>query len=256
MVNNKSYNFLKSLPGKLNLFYKKKSIKKITLTNKSSLKSQFDPVTNLDKSFETFIRKLIGKKFPDHSIIGEEFNNKISHSDYKWVIDPIDGTRAFIIGLPTWSNLIGLSFMNEPLYGLANFPELDKFYINDQKKSYVFIKKKKYILKSSGNKDIKKIKGVYNLNNKLGKKIKNKLGGLLKQGTFDALNYCLLAEGKLDVVIEANLKPFDILPLIPILKKSGAVITTWKNDKAENAGNIIASSNKILHNKIIKLFKT
>ena len=65
-----------------------------------------------------------------------------------------------------------------------------------------------------------------------------------------------MAEGKLDVVIEANLKPFDILPLIPILKKSGAVITTWKNDKAENAGNIIASSNKILHNKIIKLFKT
>ena len=74
MLNNKSYNFLKSLPEKLNLFYKKKSIKKITLTNKSSLKSQFDPVTNLDKSFETFIRKLISKKFPDHSIIGEEFN--------------------------------------------------------------------------------------------------------------------------------------------------------------------------------------
>ena len=79
---------------------------------------------------------------------------------------------------------------------------------------------------------------------------------MLKQGTFDAFNYCLLAEGKLDVVIETNLKPFDILPLIPIIKNSGAIITTWNNNKAENAGNILATSNKILHNKIIRLLKT
>ena len=72
---------------------------------------------------------------------------------------------------------------------------------------------------------------------------------------FDALNYCLLAEGKVDAVIEANLKPYDILPLIPIIKNSGAVVTNWKNEEAEKGGNILATSNKKLHNKILKILK-
>ena len=82
-----------------------------------------------------------------------------------------------------------------------------------------------------------------------------KFGWYFRLAGFDALNYCLLAEGKVDAVIEANLKPYDILPLIPIMKNSGAIVTTWKNEPAEKGGNILASSNKILHNKILKLLK-
>ena len=144
----KSFNFLKTLPKKLNLFYEKK--KKITLktNNKSKSKINYDPVTNIDLAFERYIRRLISNKFPEDSIIGEEFKNKTSLNNLKWSIDPIDGTKAFLLGAPTWSNLIGLSYQNKSLIGLANFPELNKHYINDKKKSYKVIGKKKESFKS------------------------------------------------------------------------------------------------------------
>ncbi|MDC1212801.1 inositol monophosphatase, partial [Pelagibacteraceae bacterium] len=145
------FNFLKKLPSKLNLFYKKKSKTSLVVSNKSKFKKDFDPVTNFDKAFERYIRLLINKKFPKDSIVGEEFADKFSFNDYKWSIDPIDGTRAFVIGAPTWSNLISLSFKKRSLVGLANFPELNKFYINDKKKSYLFKDRKKIILRSSNN---------------------------------------------------------------------------------------------------------
>ncbi len=256
---NKPFNFLKNLPPKLNLFYKKKSKSGVIVNNKSKTKKDFDPVTNFDKAFEKYIRTLINKKFPKDSIIGEEFNDKFTLNDYKWSIDPIDGTRAFIIGAPTWSNLIGLSFQKKSVVGLANFPELNKYYINDKKKSYLFKDKKKFILKSSNNNNLKTIKIIGNFHGTLSyekqRKVIKKFGWSFRLAGFDALNYCLLAEGRVDAVIEANLKPYDILPLIPIIKNSGAIVTNWKNEPAENGGNILATSNKVLHNKILKLLK-
>ena len=146
MIYKKTFNFLKSLPTKLNSFYKKKTKSKIKVKNKSKNKKDFDPVTNFDKSFEKYIRSLILKKFPNDSIIGEEFADKNSKNGYKWSIDPIDGTRAFVIGAPTWSNLISLSFLEKSKVGLANFPELGKFYINDERKSYVYDNNKRKFL--------------------------------------------------------------------------------------------------------------
>jgi myo-inositol-1(or 4)-monophosphatase len=256
---NKPFNFLKNLPPKLNLFYKKKSKSGVIVNNKSKTKKDFDPVTNFDKAFEKYIRTLINKKFPKDSIIGEEFNDKFTLNDYKWSIDPIDGTRAFVIGAPTWSNLISLSYEEKSKVGLANFPELNKYYINDKKKSYLFKDKKKFILKSSNNNNLKTIKIIGNFHGTLSyekqRKVIKKFGWSFRLAGFDALNYCLLAEGRVDAVIEANLKPYDILPLIPIIKNSGAIVTNWKNEPAENGGNILATSNKVLHNKILKLLK-
>jgi len=256
---NKPFNFLKNLPIKLNNFYKKHSKFKFRVDNKSKTIKDFDPVTNIDRGFEKYIRTLIQKSFPEDSIIGEEFENKYSLNDFQWCIDPIDGTRAFIIGAPTWSNLIGLSFKNKSLVGLANFPELNKFYISDHKKSYVIKDKKKSILRSSKNNNLKTIKIIGNFHGTLSyekqKKIIKKFGWSFRLAGFDALNYCLLAEGKVDAVIEANLKPYDILPLIPIIKNSGAIVTNWKNEPAEKGGNILATSNKKLHSKILKILK-
>ena len=256
---NKPFNFLKNLPPKLNLFYKKKSKSGVIVNNKSKTKKDFDPVTNFDKAFEKYIRSLINKKFPKDSIIGEEFEDKFSFNDYKWSIDPIDGTRAFVIGAPTWSNLISLSFKEKSLVGLANFPELNKYYINDKKNSYIFKDKKKSILKSSNNNNLKTIKIIGNFHGTLSyekqRKVIKKFGWSFRLAGFDALNYCLLAEGKVDAVIEANLKPYDILPLIPIIKNSGAIVTNWRNEPAEGGGNILATSNRVLHNKILKLLK-
>ena len=145
---NKSFILLKNLPTKLNNFYKKNLKYVLKINNKSKNKKTYDPVTNLDKSFEKFIRRIIVKQFPKDAIIGEEFLERYSENDYKWFVDPIDGTKAFVVGAPTWSNLIGLTYKDKPVLGLANFPALNKYYINDQKKSYV-ISDKKTILKTS-----------------------------------------------------------------------------------------------------------
>ena len=128
--NYKTYaNFLNKLALELTSFYFSKLNKTFKVSNK--LKGRgYDPVTTSDKAFEKFIRSKIKKKFPSHQVIGEEFGYKKTSSDYTWVIDPIDGTRSFVIGNPTWSNLISLNFKGKPILGLANFPVLKKYYLN------------------------------------------------------------------------------------------------------------------------------
>ena len=101
-------NFLDSLAKSLTNFYYSKLNKNFQISNKLKGKG-YDPVTTSDKKFERFIRQQIKKKFPNHQIIGEEFGRKKSSSDFTWVIDPIDGTRSYVIGNPTWSNLISLN---------------------------------------------------------------------------------------------------------------------------------------------------
>ena len=261
MKYNKPFNLLKSLPKRLNNFYVKNLKYVLKINNKSKNKKIYDPVTNLDKGFEKFIRSIIIKQFPKDAILGEEFLEKYSDNDYKWYIDPIDGTRAFMVGAPTWSNLIGLTFKNRSILGLANFPALNKFYIADQKRSYL-IDNKKTILKTSKEYNLKKCKVIGHLHEMLFiKKYKKKINKIISSvsyfgaATFDALNFCLLAQGKVEAVIETNLKPFDIVPLISIIEKAGGIVTTWNNKSAINGGNIIATSNQKLHNQILKILK-
>ena len=258
----KPFKLLKNLPNKLNNFYNKNYKSSLKIIDKSKNKKNFDPVTNLDKAFEKFIRSIILKQFPKDAILGEEFLEKYSDNDYKWFIDPIDGTKAFVIGAPTWSNLIGLTHKDQPVLGLANFPALNKFYINDQKKSYL-INNKKTILKTSKETNLKKSKVIGHLHESLflrryNKKIKKVMSSVSYFGsaTFDALNFCLLAEGKVEAVIETNLKPFDIVPLVAIIEKAGGVVSTWNNMSAIKGGNILATSNKKLHYKILKILKS
>ena len=136
--NSKNYsiyaNFLNKLANDLTNFYYSKLNKTFKISNKLKDKG-YDPVTTSDKAFEKFIRSKIKKKFPNHQVIGEEFGHKKSNSDFTWVIDPIDGTRSFVIGNPTWSNLISLNFKGNPILGLANFPVLKKYYINHSDKA-------------------------------------------------------------------------------------------------------------------------
>ena len=126
--------FLNDLAKKLTKYYYLRLNKPFKVSNKEKGKG-YDPVTSADKSFEKFIRKEILKKFPKHQIKGEEFGQKKNKSDFTWVIDPIDGTRSFVIGNPTWSNLISLNYKGYPVLGLANFPILRKYYYNTSPKS-------------------------------------------------------------------------------------------------------------------------
>ena len=172
------------------------------VTNKLRGKG-YDPVTTSDKAFEKFIRLKINKKFPNHQIIGEEFGKKNGKSDFSWVIDPIDGTRSYVIGNPTWSNLISLNYKNFPVLGLANFPKLNKYYLNyNNKIAYVFEKGKKRKLKVNKKVSYNRIKvagafhGWLTLNKQ--KKIP-KILKLMQYPCFDALTYAHLCEGNIDV---------------------------------------------------------
>jgi myo-inositol-1(or 4)-monophosphatase len=192
-------------------------------------------------------------------VIGEEFGYKKSKSDYSWVIDPIDGTRSFVIGNPTWSNLISLNYKGDPILGLANFPILKKYYFNTSlNSSYVSENGKKRRIKVNSRATFSNMKLSAAFHGNLSLNQQKKIPQILKRMQFpcaDALSYSHFAEGKLDVVIQCGNKIWDIHALIPIIRAAGGVTTTWKNDDAKKAGNIICSANKSLHNKMLKILK-
>ena len=250
--------FIESLAKKLTKFYYSKLNKSFKVSNKLKGKG-YDPVTSADKAFEKFIRKEIQKKFPNHQVIGEELGYKKSKSEYSWVIDPIDGTRSFVIGNPTWSNLISLNYKGNPVLGLANFPILKKYYFNtSMNAAYVSDngKKRKININRKATFSNMKLSAAFHGSLSLNKQ--KKIPQILKRMQFpcaDALSYSHFAEGKLDIVIQCGNKIWDIHPLIPIIRAAGGIVTNWKNDDPKKAGNIICSANKSLHNKMIKILK-
>ena len=253
------FKFLNNLAKELTRFYNKKLSKSFQVTNK--LKGRgYDPVTSSDKAFERFIRSKITKKFPDHQIIGEEFGKKISKSEYSWVIDPIDGTRSYVIGNPSWSNLISLNYKGIPIIGLANFPSLKKYYINfNHKVAYKFENGKRKKIKVNNKVIFKKarIAGAFHGVLSLKKQMKiPKVLKLLQFPCFDALSYSHMAEGKLDIVIQCGNKIWDIHPLIPIIRAAGGKVSTWKGDEPINGGKIIVANNEKNKNQMIKLLKS
>ena len=215
--------FIESLAKKLTKFYYSKLNKPFQISNKLKGKG-YDPVTSADKAFEKFIRREINKKFPTHQVLGEEFGYKKSKSDYSWVIDPIDGTRSFVIGNPTWSNLISLNYKGDPMLGLANFPILKKFYFNTSFNSaYVLENGKKRRIKVNHKATFSNMKLSAAFHGSLSLNQQKKIPQILKRMQFpcsDALSYSHFAEGKLDVVIQCGNKIWDIHALIPIIKSA------------------------------------
>jgi histidinol phosphatase-like enzyme (inositol monophosphatase family) len=258
-INFKLYSsFLNSLAKDLTKHYYSKLNKTFKISNKLKGKG-YDPVTTSDKAFEKFIRSKINKKFPTHQIIGEEFGLKKTNSDFSWVIDPIDGTRSYVIGNPTWSNLISLNFRGQPILGLANFPVLKKYYLNTNKNdAFVFQKgiKKRLKVNEKANYGTVKVSAAFHGAISLDKQ--KKIPKILKLMQFpcaDALSYSHLAEGKVDIVIQCSNKIWDIHPIIPIIKAAGGEVTTWRNEDASKAGHILCAANKKLHKKFLSLLK-
>jgi len=251
-------NFINKLAVDLTKFYYLKLNRTFKVSNKFKGKG-YDPVTTADRAFERFIRSKIKKKFPDHQVIGEEYGLKKSKSDFTWIIDPIDGTRSFVIGNPTWSNLVSLNYKGSPILGLANFPVLKKYYLNySDKVAYVVENGKKKKLTVNKKALFKNVKVSAAFHGSLSLEKQKEIPQILRLMQFpcaDALSYSHLAEGKLDIVIQCSNKIWDIHPLIPIIKAAGGYINTWNNSNATKAGNILVSSNKTIHNKFLKLLK-
>ena len=255
----KYYKFLNSLPKKINKLYFGKLRGKFKLNNKSKKRNGFDPVTNIDKALELFLRKEIKKKFPKDGIIGEEFKTKKTKSNFSWDIDPIDGTRSFVIGTPTWSNLISINYNTVPTLGLVNFPMLNKYYITG-------VNNNSYLVENNKFKKLKVAKTNSLNNSKIAgnffgwltldeqKKV-SRLTRLMRYPCSDALSYCQLCEGKLNVVIQCYNKIWDIHPMIPLVKNAGGYINTWKGKDPKIGGSIVVSSSTVLHKKILKMLK-
>ena len=252
------YNFLNSLAKDLTRYYYKKLNKPFKAINKSRDKG-YDPVTKADRAFEKFIRSKIQKKFPNHEIIGEEFGYKKTKSDFTWVIDPIDGTRSFVIGNPTWSNLIALNYKGNPMVGLANFPKLNKYYFNTSKNNAYVVdngKKRKLSVNKKATFKTAKVAGAFHgwLSLKKQSKIPKVLK-LMQFPCFDALSYAHFCEGKIDAVMQCQNKIWDVHALIPIISAAGGIASTWNNKDAKYAGNVLFSANGTIHKKMLKLLK-
>ena len=250
--------FLENLARKLTSYYYSKLNKTFKVSNK--LKGRgYDPVTTSDKAFEKFIRNEIKKKFPNHQVLGEEFGYKKTKSEYTWIIDPIDGTRSYVIGNPTWSNLVSLNYKGTPVVGLANYPVLRKFYFNSSDKlAHVVENGKRKKIKVNKKVSFKNIKMSAAFHGMLSLNKQKKIPQILKLMQFpcaDALSYSHLAEGKVDVVIQCANRKWDIHPLIPIIDAAGGIVSTWKNESAIKAGDILVTTNKTIHNRLLKSLK-
>ena len=226
--------------------------KKITIRTKSLKK--FDPVTIADISVQKKINKIIKNKFPEHSILVEELSIK-NESEYEWCIDPIDGTKSYIQGIPLWGTLISLSKKNQIILGLVDIPALNERYLGYKNTAYKLVNGKKSVMKVRKNKRLNNSmlnttspylfanKSDQNSFERLSKKTKStRLGG-------DCYSYCLLADGHVDIVVESGLAPWDIRALEPIIKNAGGILKTWDNNEIFNGGKIIACVSNSLFNK-------
>jgi len=238
----------------------------------------FDPVTEADRGAENAMRRLIEKTFPGHGVIGEEFGSLRETAEYVWVLDPIDGTKSFICGLPTWGTLIGLTHHGAPVYGLMNQPFTRERFSGDGRAAYWRGPARPSPSLTTGalsgrpdNAAVEKRRLTTRPCEKIAEATLMTTSPLLidensrenfyrveRQARLsryggDCYAYCALAAGHVDLVIETNLNPYDIVALIPIIEGAGGVITTWAGESAEKGGSIIAAGDPRAHEAALAL---
>ncbi len=218
----------------------------------------FDPVTEADRAAEAAIRALITERFPDHGILGEEHGAEGLDRDYVWVIDPIDGTRAYISGVPLWGTLIGLYYNGRAVMGLMDQPFTRERYISDGARCLY--------RGPEGERRLSARKGLSlaeatlfttspflfsNSHIDRFRAVENKVN--LSRYGCDCYAYALVAAGHGDIVVESGLKPYDIAGLIPVLEGAGAIVTDWNGNRPEQGGDIVAAGCEKLHAEALEL---
>jgi histidinol phosphatase-like enzyme (inositol monophosphatase family) len=221
--------------------------------------STFDPVTAADREAEAAMRLAIAKAYPEHGIIGEEEGSSRADADYCWVLDPIDGTRAFILGQPLWGTLIGLLHRGRPVLGLMHQPFTGERFFSGEREAFFRHQGKERPMRTRGQRALPEAFLACTTPDMFESGEERQrfeaLSGRVRLSRFggDCYNYCLLALGEIDLVVEAGLKPFDILPLIPIIERAGGVVTGWDGGDARGGGRILAAGNAELHRAAVEL---
>ncbi|MTI00118.1 histidinol-phosphatase [Roseibium sp. RKSG952] len=224
----------------------------------NKLDSGFDPVTVADRNGETAIRTLINEVYPGHGILGEEHGSENLDAEYVWVLDPIDGTRAFITGLPTWGTLVGLKKDGKPHLGMMAQPYVGERYFGDTQRAWY---EGPIGSRELGTRPCDDLKDAVmcttspdlftNTERPRYNAVESKVK-LARYGT-DCYGYCMVAAGQMDLVIESGLQPYDIVALVPIVEGAGGVVTTWTGGNPADGGQILASGDPRLHDKVLTM---
>lgn len=205
----------------------------------------FDPVTAADRGAEAAIRQAIAERYPGHGVIGEEYGEDRPDSEFTWVLDPIDGTRAFVAGLPLWTTLIGLRFAGRPVAGVIAQPYLDEIYVGTALGSR---------LVRSGETQVLAVRPCPRLTEAVIATTDPALFNGAEAGAWnqvrqaariarygcDAYAYAMVAAGTMDLVVEAGLKAWDIDAAIPLLEGAGGVVADWRGEPVGDHGGQVA----------------
>ena len=212
----------------------------------------FDPVTAADHAAETAMRALIRRTFPDHGIVGEEYGAERTEAEYVWVLDPIDGTKSFIAGMPAWGTLIGLLRQGAPVFGMMSQPFTRERFSGDggaARYNGPAGKRDLRVRPCTGLSEALLFTTSPLLMSESDRAAFGKVEQAVRLSRYggDCYAYCMLAAGHIDLVIETELKPYDVLPLIPIILGAGGLITTWEGGSPNGGGRIIAAGDKRAH---------
>ncbi len=218
----------------------------------------FDPVTEADRDAERAMRVLIDREFPHHGISGEELEEKAGHSNYRWSLDPIDGTRSYICGLPTWTTLIALLDNDRPLLGLIDAPSLDQRYFGWGGKSWMLCCGVRKQLQVSGCSKLAEARlsttdpflfdgDEAQSFHRLQRTVRTTRFGL------DAYAYARLAAGTIDLVVECGLKPHDCHALVPVVRGAGGILGDWLGGTEIATGRIIAAATQQLYDATVEI---
>ena len=228
----------------------------LPVTDKGGLR--FDPVTEADREAERVIREAILARYPDHGVLGEEFGNQAGTSACRWVIDPIDGTRAFISGVPTWGTLVALCEDDRPMLGMMSQPFVQEIFLGGPAGAW--------LLRGGEQQPLRVREGVALAQasvfattpemfspEELAAFNQVSAAARLTRFGIDCYAYCLLAAGHIDLVVEAGLGYYDIAPLIPIIEGAGGIVSDWQGAPVRSGGRVIAAARASLHAEALAL---
>ena len=222
---------------------------------------RFDPVTEADRAAEVAMRRMIEAQFPAHGIIGEEFGSIRADAEYVWVLDPIDGTKAFISGLPTWGVLIGLLHRGKPCYGMMVQPFTRERFVGDCTEATwtgsglgpARGKRKLHARRCATLKDATVMTTsplLYGADKIDSLRRIESEAKLVRYGC-DCYAFAMLAAGQVDCVMEAGVQAYDIVALIPIVEGAGGIVTSWTGGDASRGGDVIACGDRRLHEETL-----
>lgn len=225
----------------------------LAVANKAAA-GDFDPVTEADRAVEDEIRQGLSKLFPTHEILGEERGlTGASASDYRWVIDPIDGTRAFISGQPMWGTLVGLQHRDEVVAGWLYQPTMAETYVASPAGGWWHSAAGSRRLATSSVTSLHDAillcthPSMFETDDEKAAFARVESSVKLTRYSGDCINYALVATGSADLVVECQMQPYDIIPLIPIIEHAGGVVTGIDGKPPLGGGWVIAAATPQLH---------